>query len=585
MLLFKKMSTNLLRVPDFKSSFGQGAVVVNLYTDADDAVTPFLYRDNVARVRRTVMGGPIQFVMPPPHYIEIGNCLWVMEDDGGVQIALVPGVSDLQTRINGVNGAHILPAFVTAQKRVTFIYSHSDNYTVISVRTHLPFSDITLGSAGGVSLVNDGVGPTLLTKGLIAGTALSFVDSGTDITLNAATTASTIFQESLGVISPILGTASLLIGDTATNFINSSNGFVIGGNTNVVNKTAGFNFLRNGIIGGNSNSVLNTGTFVDDNIIFGGIGNTIASPGNPTNSHILGGNDNTLVRATASCIINGEDNSMTHGSQQFMLGGEGNIIEDTVTGQTVKRNSIIGGLTNTIDAAGGFQNDCIIIGGELNTIVASAISVRNMVMNGNNCHITGTVGGATLIGNEITCTHSNNMMISTSTAGIDLTSVVAEGFDVKAQGGFRFFSNNGLATGVSLANGASSWAAISDINKKENLVVCDGGYCLDSIDQMPIYEYNYINNPPEQVCMGPVAQDWNTYFGAADATFDVLNSNGDVVLDEGTGLPVTEVRPAKDPLKIEMMDMIGVLLAAVKELNVQIKTLQTRVTVLEAFHV
>ncbi len=50
----------------------------------------------------------------------------------------------------------------------------------------------SLTSAGGTSLVNDGVGPALATKGLVAGTNVSFVDNGTDIEIIAAGTGTTV---------------------------------------------------------------------------------------------------------------------------------------------------------------------------------------------------------------------------------------------------------------------------------------------------------------------------------------------------------------------------------------------------------
>jgi hypothetical protein len=49
----------------------------------------------------------------------------------------------------------------------------------------VPGNAISLGSAGGASLVSDGVGPVLEIKGLTAGSRVSLVDSGTDITISS----------------------------------------------------------------------------------------------------------------------------------------------------------------------------------------------------------------------------------------------------------------------------------------------------------------------------------------------------------------------------------------------------------------
>ena len=59
--------------------------------------------------------------------------------------------------------------------------------------------EASLTSAGGTeSLVNDGVGPTLATKGLTAGTGISLSSTGTDITITNTATASSVTLSSAG---------------------------------------------------------------------------------------------------------------------------------------------------------------------------------------------------------------------------------------------------------------------------------------------------------------------------------------------------------------------------------------------------
>lgn len=109
---------------------GQGGVEVQAFTDTADAIEPFPYRSNVMRVGRTV-ATPISFIVPPPSHLAIGSCFFVLEDDGVVAITLLPGVGDITTTLNGVNGPHVLG--VIATKRITFIYTHEVNYKILSI--------------------------------------------------------------------------------------------------------------------------------------------------------------------------------------------------------------------------------------------------------------------------------------------------------------------------------------------------------------------------------------------------------------------------------------------------------------------
>lgn len=124
------MTTNLLRMPSFPSTIGQGALRISKFDDNSDEIEPFPYRDNVLVVARTV-ATPISMVVPRPDLVDNGHCFYFLEDDGVVAVTLIPGVSDLVTTINGVNGAHVLGVIGT--RRLTFIYTHSTNYSVLSV--------------------------------------------------------------------------------------------------------------------------------------------------------------------------------------------------------------------------------------------------------------------------------------------------------------------------------------------------------------------------------------------------------------------------------------------------------------------
>ena len=98
---------------------------------------------------------------------------------------------------------------------------------------------------------------------------------------------------------------------------------------------------------------------------------------------------------------------------------------------------------------------------------------------------------------------------------------------------------------------------------------------------IPVYYYNYIGNPKEQVCIGPSAQAWHSQFGTADIPTKVWNENEFNEETQENGKFVTIMKPAKDPLKIESMDFSGVLLSCVQALQAQNVALEKRILVLE----
>lgn len=100
-----------------------------------------------------------------------------------------------------------------------------------------------------------------------------------------------------------------------------------------------------------------------------------------------------------------------------------------------------------------------------------------------------------------------------------------------------FYTNPSRSVGVCLNSGSSAWATLSDRGTKENLVVVDPMDVLGRVEKLPIYRYNYKDNPAEQASVGPMADDWYDLFP-------------------------TE----KDKRSIETIDLDGISLAAIKGL-------------------
>ncbi len=502
-------------------------------------------------------------------------------------------------------------------------------------------NNVTLTSAGGTfSIVDDGTGPTLTNKGLTEGAGIAIVDGGTELTISS-TIATPVWQEISGIISPITGsTNGLLCGDTSgggtTNDITgagSTDTVVAGGNSNIVtncddagifggsgNTITGFSSAfptSSSIIAGSENSAI---AISHNAVILGGTDHLIVNPGSgePDGNFIIGGALNSIPAATSCGIVGGLMNTMTSGaigqsflntclilcgtsntingggggqgqifnsliasssgstitkhSQAVILGGTGHSIIVPTTTASPNGNFILGGDTNDIISDGGGNSG--IIGGTTHSITSSG--QNNVMIGGNTSTISGTPFNTVTIGSTISATHSGNFIFGDGSAG-GISTSATDGFTAKCSGGAIFWSDAGLTTGVSLAAGGASWAPISDKNKKENLVELSYTDILNRVENLPIYSYNFIGNPVQQKCMGPVAQDWH---GPNGFPLDPIVE--EVEDPENEGETITVQREAKDKLSIEIMDMLGVCLASIKALVDKNNQLQAQVVSLQS---
>ncbi len=97
----------------------------------------------------------------------------------------------------------------------------------------------------------------------------------------------------------------------------------------------------------------------------------------------------------------------------------------------------------------------------------------------------------------------------------------------------------------------SSWAALSDVNAKENFRDVDGEVLLAKLARIPIREWNYKAQDTAIRHMGPTAQDFRAAFGLGDF-----------------------------PLRINTIDADGVALAGVQALEARTRALQAEVEML-----
>jgi trimeric autotransporter adhesin len=87
-------------------------------------------------------------------------------------------------------------------------------------------------------------------------------------------------------------------------------------------------------------------------------------------------------------------------------------------------------------------------------------------------------------------------------------------FSSRAAGGYRFFTNSSLTTGVTMNAGGSSWNALSDRNRKSLFMPVDGEDLLARLKRVPVTTWRYNDEEDRSVRhIGPMAQDWNAAFG------------------------------------------------------------------------
>ena len=121
-------------------------------------------------------------------------------------------------------------------------------------------------------------------------------------------------------------------------------------------------------------------------------------------------------------------------------------------------------------------------------------------------------------------------------------------FTVRSAGGVRLFTNATMTTGVQVAAGGSSWAVISDRNRKQDFLHVDGEDVLRRLRALPVTTWRYRDEEDRSTFhIGPMAQDWHAAFGFT-----------------------------KDDHTINMSDFDGVNLAAIKALEERTAQLQAK---------
>jgi hypothetical protein len=102
-------------------------------------------------------------------------------------------------------------------------------------------------------------------------------------------------------------------------------------------------------------------------------------------------------------------------------------------------------------------------------------------------------------------------------------------FTVRAAGGVRLFTNATMTVGVQVAAGGSSWAVISDRNRKQDFLAVNGEDLLGRLRTIPVMTWRYRDEVDRSTFhIGPMAQDWHRAFGftADDHTINMSDFDG-----------------------------------------------------------
>jgi hypothetical protein len=340
--------------------------------------------------------------------------------------------------------------------------------------------------------------------------------------------------------------------------------------------------------------------------------------GGPSNNRVIVASDNCTMNygesdaiiASSSCHLDAGVSSTLH-PNGFMMGCVNVTHDHSGGGDTGSQYGFIASsdITHTGDSGiGGTVISCVnnckaggSNGAYYNSVIASDTStigkgINNVILSSdtssisnafaahpsNNAIVGGT--GHALTGNGNTAAPDRCVIIGGSNAtvlgnlddvvmmvdGTAISATVSSQLTVKKAGGTRIYSNDLATTGVTLAAGSSSWAVVSDVNQKENLipVVCHD--IMEKVDQLPMFDYNYIGNDPRIKSKFCTAQDFYNCFPVEQ--IEDRDDLGAIIYEEDGVTPKTH--PAKDMTKIEMMDMVGVLVCCVKDLNARLKAVE-----------
>jgi hypothetical protein len=316
------------------------------------------------------------------------------------------------------------------------------------------------------------------------------------------------------------------IGGGVLNQVGSPEAFIGGGAQNSVDGTLG-------AIGGGVYNDINAGS---EDFIGGGLGDSIITA---TQATIGGGYENTITVAQAALSTDGADYAT-------IAGGEGNSITANVAG---------GGYTSFI--GGGYENaitggGSVIAGGNLNRVTAffgtvggggsnsaggefatvagggsNAASGAGAAVPGGSSNTASGVDSFAAGSNAQALTNGSFVWSDDAPTTYHVTATQSNQFLARAIGGFAFYTNAHLTSGVSLAPGSGTWSSLSDRSMKTGIAALNDASILAKVAALPVSEWSYTSERGVRH-IGPMAQDFYAAFrvGEDDRHITTIDEDG-----------------------------------------------------------
>ncbi|HQU85003.1 MAG TPA: tail fiber domain-containing protein [Pyrinomonadaceae bacterium] len=154
------------------------------------------------------------------------------------------------------------------------------------------------------------------------------------------------------------------------------------------------------------------------------------------------------------------------------------------------------------------------------------------------------------------------IVISDGCAGFSSDAVTATAnnqVNIRGCGGFRFFTNQGLTSGVEMAPGGGSWSSLSDRNMKENFVTVNTREILQKVVTMPVTTWNYKSQDKSIRHIGIMAQDFHAKFNVGESDTKIATIDPDGVafaaiqgLNDKVEERTNELKKENDALKTQL---------------------------------
>jgi hypothetical protein len=303
------------------------------------------------------------------------------------------------------------------------------------------------------------------------------------------------------------------------------------------------------------------------NVVDAGMVGAFIGGGGVTNLRSTGVAYTNRISSNFSIIGGGLGNSIQSGSDSSTIagGGSGNVIQGNAGDSTIS-----GGAGNTIQGAGspgaGFGST---IGGGLGNTTSSN-SFYATIPGGVDC-IAGNFAFAA--GSHAIATNQGAFVWGDSW-NYNFNSINNNEFAIRATGGFRLVSGivagGSPGAGVTLGQGSSSWATISDKNMKKDFVSLDCEEVLKKLATIPVEEWRYKwEAETNTLNIGPMAQDFKAAFypGRDDKSITTLEFDGvELAAIKGLNQKVDEQTKAKDAAIQQLQETVAQLKDLVSKL-------------------